>query len=221
MNGRAAHSILRPLIRPQPTSPFATYSLAHSLSHEPPRRHLSVNSFIPRVLSPSWWSQNLPKGLFAAKKSAPTVRRKWNPAWGYVLLALFVGSQSLNIMALRQERTVFMRRSDSRIKTLQEIIQKIQDGEWAPDGEEVRKALRLGKERDDRQWEDVMREIEEEDAKWQAEAQKQRERIEQEEAARAKFTALESPTAYADGKDTSTAAPQRPKKKITADDYFM
>ncbi|KAF3903761.1 hypothetical protein ABW20_dc0102634 [Dactylellina cionopaga] len=225
MNSRATHSIARRLIRSHPISPFATYSLSHSLHLEPPRRNLSVNSFIPRVLSPSWWSQNLPKSLFKpAKASATVVQRKWNPAWGFILLALFVGSQSLNIIALRGESTVFIRRSDARIKTLQEIIQNIQDGKWEPDGEEVKKALRLGKDaRDDRRWDEVMQEIEEEDAHWQAEAQKQRERIEQEEAAKAKFAALSSPTAYAadsaPGADGNATPPK--KKKITAEDYFM
>ncbi|KAK6537000.1 hypothetical protein TWF281_001204 [Arthrobotrys megalospora] len=228
MSNRIPHTIARRLIRPQTASPFATYALTHSLYHESPRRHLSVNSFIPRVFSPTWWSQRLPQGLFKSniKSSTETVKRKWNPAWGYIFLALFVGSQSLNIMALRQESQVFIRRSDSRIDTLREIIENIQKGEWAADGEEVQRALRLGKpERDDRQWDEVMKEIEEEDSKWQQEAQRQRERIEKQEAARAKFAALASPTAYADStasKDgTPQTVPSRPKKKITADDYFM
>ncbi|KAK6503537.1 hypothetical protein TWF481_008551 [Arthrobotrys musiformis] len=230
MSNRFPQAIVRRLIRPQTTSPFTTYPLSrsHYLYHEPPRRHLSVNSFIPRVFSPTWWSQHLPQGLFKStvKSSKETVKRKWDPAWGYIVLALFVGSQSLNIMALRQESQVFIRRSDARIETLREIIENIQKGKWAADGEEVQRALRLGKpERDDRQWEEVMKEIEEEDSRWQQEAQRQRERIEQQEVAKAKFTALESPTAYADSTTpeggASKAAPSRPKKKITADDYFM
>lgn len=129
-------------------------------------------------------------------------------------------------MALRQESQVFIRRSDARIETLREIVENIQKGRWAPDGEEVQRALRLGKpERDDRQWEEVMKEIEEEDLRWQQEAQRQRERIERQEAAKAKFAALASPTAYADSTTSedgsSGAVPSRPKKKITADDYFM
>ncbi|KAK6520685.1 hypothetical protein TWF506_000934 [Arthrobotrys conoides] len=230
MNNRIPQTIARRLIRPQSSSPFATYPLSrsHYLYYEPPRRHLSVNSFIPRVFSPTWWSQHLPQGLFKStvKSSKETVKRKWDPAWGYILLALFVGSQSLNIMALRQESQVFIRRSDARIETLREIIENIQQGKWAPDGEEVERALRLGKpERDDRQWEEVMKEIEEEDSKWQQEAQRQRELIEQQEAAKAKFAALASPTAYADPTASEGSAskpvPSRPKKKITADDYFM
>ncbi|KAK6351588.1 hypothetical protein TWF718_004745 [Orbilia javanica] len=230
MSVRIPYTVARRLIRPQPTSPFTTYPLSrsHYLYYEPPRRHLSVNSFIPRVFSPTWWSQHLPQGLFKStvKNSAETVKRKWDPAWGYVILALFVGSQALNIMALRQESQVFIRRSDSRIETLKEIIENIQNGKWAADGEEVQRALRLGKpERDDRQWEEVMKEIEEEDSKWQQEAQRQREQIEKQEAAKAKFAALASPTAYADSTipedSASKTAPSRPKKKITADDYFM
>ncbi|KAF3174370.1 hypothetical protein TWF106_009712 [Orbilia oligospora] len=128
-------------------------------------------------------------------------------------------------MALRQESQVFIRRSDARIETLREIIENIQKGKWAPDGEEVERALRLGKsERDDRQWEEVMKEIEEEDSRWQQEAQRRRELIEQQETAKAKFAALASPTAYSEptaSDDTASKATPRPKKKITADDYFM
>ncbi|KAK6361170.1 hypothetical protein TWF730_004914 [Orbilia blumenaviensis] len=228
MNNRIPHTIFRGLIRPQRASPFATYTLSHTLYQESPRRYLSVNSFIPRVISPTWWSQHLPQGLFKStvKSTTETVKRKWNPAWGYVILALFVGSQSLNIMALRQESQVFIRRSDARIDTLREIIENIQNGKWAADGEEVQRALRLGKpERDDRQWDEVMKEIEEEDSRWQQEAQRQRERIEAQEAARSKFAALASPTAYADSTTPQDTTPQtvspRPKKKITADDYFV
>ncbi|KAK6537839.1 hypothetical protein TWF694_010741 [Orbilia ellipsospora] len=225
MNGRIPHSIARRLARPPPISPFATFSIAHhhpSFHPEFPRRHLSVNSFIPRIFSPSWWSQQLPKGLFKAKPSTTTTaRRKWNPAWGYVLLALFVGSQSLNIIALRQEGVVFLRRADARIRTLREIIEKIQEGEWEPDGPEVRKALRLGNQQDDRLWEEILQEVEEEDAKWQAEAQRMRERVEAEEQAKAKFASLSSPTAYAEEKGSQSDQQGPPKKKLSADDYFM
>ncbi|KAF3937246.1 hypothetical protein ABW19_dt0210043 [Dactylella cylindrospora] len=223
MNSRIPHALARRLIRPQSSSPFATYSLAYPLYH-PPVRNLSVQSFIPRVLSPSWWSQHLPKGVFGSRAKSESLKsRKWNPAWGFVLLALFVGSQSLNIIALRQEMVVFMRRTNARIRALREVVEKIQSGEWEPDGQEVKKALRIGKDsRNDRAWDDVMREIEEEDAAWQAEAQRQREKIEKEEAEKAKFAALASPTAWSQDSspEPAAAAASPPKKKITADDYY-
>ncbi|KAK6355309.1 hypothetical protein TWF696_004419 [Orbilia brochopaga] len=195
---------------PLPSSPFAAPP-----SYIIHRRQLSLQSFVPRVFSPSWWSQQLPKDLFKPRPTSASAARPWNPAWGFIILALFVGSQSLNIIALRQDAAVFVRRADARIRTLQEIVRKIQDGEWEANGEEVQKALRLGKvARDDREWEEVMREIENEDAKWQAEVQRQRELLEQQEAERAKFAALESPTAWSrDG--------QKKGKKVTADDYLV
>lgn len=69
----------------------------------------------------------------------------------------------------------------------------------------------------------VMREIEAEDAQWQEETQKLREKIEQEEAAKAKFAVLESPTAWSEmpqAKAAASSSPSPPKKKVTADDYY-
>ncbi|KAF3901528.1 hypothetical protein ABW21_db0200077 [Orbilia brochopaga] len=205
----------RPLASSSSSSPFATCAtLQPPLLPTPSfafvhHRHLSLQSFVPRVFSPSWWSKQLPKDLFKPRPTSAAAARPWNPAWGFILLALFVGSQSLNIIALRQDAAVFVRRADARIRTLQEIVRKIQDGEWEANGEDVQKALRLGKDaRDDREWEQG-------GSISPNNEHRQREQLEQQEAERAKFAALESPTA------AWTRDGQRKGKKVTADDYLV
>ena len=59
-------------------------------------------------------------------------------------MSLLIGSQAMNTIALRNDRDTFMRRADQRILALKEVINKVKEGEWAPDGPEVNKRLRRG-----------------------------------------------------------------------------
>lgn len=61
-----------------------------------------------------------------------------------------------------------------------------------------------------------MDEIEKEDAAWQEEVRRQRKQIEEEQAAKAKFASMESPTAM---NQSDAETPSKPKKPVTAADY--
>lgn len=61
-------------------------------------------------------------------------------------MALLVGSESINIIALRHDRIAYIRRTDARIRALREVIEKVQAGEWKADGPEVKRAFKIGQE---------------------------------------------------------------------------
>ena len=74
---------------------------------------------IPRPLRPG---ETLP--------STPDVpRREWNPATPYIVLALLVGSQAIQILWLKQERALATRRAEAKIALLREVVERVQRGE--------------------------------------------------------------------------------------------
>jgi hypothetical protein len=74
---------------------------------------------IPRPLRPG-----------EALSSTPHVpRRQWNPATPYIVLALLVGSQAIQILWVKQERALATRRAEARIGLLREMVESVQRGE--------------------------------------------------------------------------------------------
>jgi len=67
------------------------------------------------------------------------------------------------MIALRNNFEAFMRRADAKIGLLREVIERIQKGESV----DVEGLLGTGDEKREREWEEVLQEIEREDQAWE------------------------------------------------------
>jgi hypothetical protein len=71
---------------------------------------------------------------------------------------------AIQMIALRNEFNAFMRRADAKIDLLREVIERVQNGEEV----DVEGLLGAGDPTKEKEWEEVLKEIEEEDARWTA-----------------------------------------------------
>lgn len=145
------------------------FSLAPSLPHT---RFIST----PTILRPSFWATMIPKPFRERSSSGPK-SREWNPATPYIILSLLVGSQAIQILWLKQERAHNLRKAEAKIGLLREVIERVQKGEDV----DVEKVLGTGDEASEREWAEVMREIQDEEALFQS---KKKRRALREEAAK-------------------------------------
>jgi hypothetical protein len=88
-----------------------------------------------------------------------------------------VGSQAIQILWLKQERAHSLRKAEAKIGLLREVIERVQKGEDV----DVEKVLGTGDEASEREWGEVMREIQDEEALFQS---KKKRRALREEAAK-------------------------------------
>ncbi|EHK96042.1 hypothetical protein M7I_8258 [Glarea lozoyensis 74030] len=70
---------------------------------------------------------------------------------------------AIQMIALRNEHAAFTRRADAKIGLLKEIIERIKNGENV----DVEGLLGTGDAQREKEWEEVLQEIEEEDRMWQ------------------------------------------------------
>ncbi|KAF3064652.1 hypothetical protein GL218_01412 [Daldinia childiae] len=125
-------------------------------------RHAST---IPSITQPSFWKNMIPKPFRRSKESVnwrvskKPKSKEWNPATFYIVIFLFIGSMAIQMIALKKDFDTFMRRSEVRIGLLREVVEKLQRGEEI----DVQKALGTGDAEKEKEWEEVLREIERED----------------------------------------------------------
>lgn len=183
-----ASTLFRQLLR----APSASYHLLASPLRPCPRprslflllsnnyARLIFTDSLPRVVQPSVWHSIIPKFLRQrAPAGAPTTPKPkgWNPATPYIILGLLIGSQAIQMIALKNDIANFSRRADAKIGLLREVIERVQRGEEV----DVERVLGTGDKESEREWEDVLREIEEEEALFQS---KKRRKAMKEAAAR-------------------------------------
>jgi len=94
--------------------------LSPQLAHP---RHLTV----PRILQPSFWASVIPRPFRERIHNSTT--GEWNPATPYIVLAMLVGSQAIQMLWLKQERESRLRKTEAQIETLREVIEKVHNGE--------------------------------------------------------------------------------------------
>jgi hypothetical protein len=74
--------------------------------------------------------------------------KEWNPATPYIILGLLVGSQAIQILWLKQERSHSLRRAEAKIGILREVIERVQRGEDVS----VEKVLGTGDVENEKEW---------------------------------------------------------------------
>ncbi|KAI1467169.1 uncharacterized protein F4812DRAFT_51715 [Daldinia caldariorum] len=126
-------------------------------------RHAST---VPSIMQTSFWKNLVPKPFRRSERSVGRrgtlkgfMSKEWNPATFYIIIFLFIGSMAIQMIVLKKDFETFMRRSEVRIGTLREVVEKLQRGEEV----DVEKALGTGDAEKEKEWEEVLREIERDD----------------------------------------------------------
>jgi len=114
----------------------------------------STGSF-PRVAQPSLWQSIIPKFLRrkpppAASVAKSPASRDWNPATFFIVIFLLIGSQAIQIIALRNELITYTRKADAKISLLKEVIERVQKGEDV----DVQGLLGTGNKAMEKEWEE-------------------------------------------------------------------
>lgn len=131
-----------------------------------PKRHfakasvlLADTSTVPRVASSSFWHSLVPKAFrrpddpvsVAERQRAKAAKSKeWNPATFFIAMAILIGSNAIQSIALRNERLKFTRRTDAKIALLRETIERVRSGEDV----DVEKVLGTGEPAKEQAWEE-------------------------------------------------------------------
>ncbi|KAI9681454.1 MAG: hypothetical protein M1817_002738 [Caeruleum heppii] len=122
---------------------------------------------LPRVVQPKFWTSLVPSFLRRTSRqldSKSSVPKEWNPATFFIIIFLLIGSQAIQMIGLRSQFNAFGRRADAKIALLKEVIERVQKGEDV----DVEGLLGTGDKAKEKEWEEVLKEIEEEDALWQS-----------------------------------------------------
>jgi len=116
------------------------------------------NSYAPKITDVSLWKSLVPKFLRRDREAtaAKPKSKEWNPATIFIVLGILVGSNAINILALKKEMLNFSRRTDAKLANLREVLRKVKDGEEV----DVEKELGTGDPKSEQEWEEVMQELE-------------------------------------------------------------
>ncbi|OJJ06991.1 hypothetical protein ASPVEDRAFT_46376 [Aspergillus versicolor CBS 583.65] len=175
---------------------------------------------LPKIIQPSFWASLLPKSFrirsSQSSSASESKSREWNPASFYIIIFILIGSQAIRMIALKNEYTGYVRSTDAKIRLLREVIGKVQRGEEV----DVKKLLGTGEERVEREWDEVLREIEREDSLWHQKQKKDEEdaaeKAKADRRAQLQEQAGKDPAVPAvDATDESTAKDNQAKRKVS------
>ncbi|PWY96340.1 hypothetical protein BO94DRAFT_529727 [Aspergillus sclerotioniger CBS 115572] len=130
----------------------------------------STSRTLPKLAQTSVWTSLVPKFIRnrGSRKTKPykPKSKEWNPASFYIIIFILIGSQAIRMIALKNEYAAYTRSTDAKIRLLREVIERVNKGEKV----DVEKLLGTGDEAKEREWEEVLREIEAEDSLWHRKA---------------------------------------------------
>lgn len=137
------------------------------------RRQSSEVQVLPKIAQPSLWHSIVPRSLRSRSERLPGANRQKpvNPASYFIWIFILIGSQAIRILQLENDLRTFTRQADLKIDKLREVVDALQRGEDV----DVEASLGTGNDAQEREWEDVLKEIENEDRLWQINRQKSRE----------------------------------------------
>lgn len=101
--------------------------------------------------------------------------KEWNPATIFIVLGILVGSNAINLLALKKEMLNFSRKTDAKLSLLREVLQRVKNGEDV----DVEKLLGTGDPKSEQEWEDVMQELESTSMLTEAQRKQQAKKAEQ------------------------------------------
>ncbi|PYI06087.1 hypothetical protein BO78DRAFT_397501 [Aspergillus sclerotiicarbonarius CBS 121057] len=191
----------------RPAGPF------HLPTTQLQNRLQSTTRTLPKLAQTSVWTSLIPKFIRnrGSKKTRPykPKSKEWNPASFYIIIFILIGSQAIRMIALKNEYAAYTRSTDAKIRLLREVIERVNNGEKV----DVEKLLGTGDDAKEREWEEVLREIEAEDSLWHRKAaasESQEQQVEEPEQPTAK-----DPVVPAEGPaDKGIPADSNSKKKL-------
>ena len=126
-------------------------SLALASQHAP-RVGMRYSSTAPATIADgSFWRSLVPKPLRKENRQLRAKKGKqWNPATFFIVMFLLIGSMSIQMIALRNSFTRYMRQSDNTIAKLREVVERIQNGEDV----DVEAMLGTGEAKKEADWEE-------------------------------------------------------------------
>ncbi|PFH61017.1 hypothetical protein XA68_18382 [Ophiocordyceps unilateralis] len=122
------------------------------------QRFCRYSSAPATVVDVGFWKSLVPKA-WRGERQNDELRPKskgWNPATYFIIMFLFIGSMSIQMIVLHKQSEQDARRSAVKIALLREIVEKIRKGEKV----DVEKALGTGDAEREANWEEVLRQIE-------------------------------------------------------------
>ncbi|KAJ5844220.1 uncharacterized protein N7525_001961, partial [Penicillium rubens] len=131
----------------------------------PAGRSYSTSDRLPKIADTSVWTAMIPRFLRGGrtrKDPAKEKSKEWNPATFYIIMFTLIGSQAIRMLTLKNGYAAYTRTTDAKIELLAEIITRVKNGEKV----DVEKLLGTGDEAKEREWDEVLREIEAEDSLW-------------------------------------------------------
>ncbi|KAF2225168.1 hypothetical protein BDZ85DRAFT_89495 [Elsinoe ampelina] len=131
------------------------------------RRSYSSDSSIPRIASASLWSSIIPKPFRRTPKDdfrpgKVTKSRDWNPATFFIVISLLIGSNAIQLVSLKTHRLNYNQSTDAKLSLLREVIGRVKKGEDV----NVEAMLGKGDPEREKEWEEVMRDLEKEEDVW-------------------------------------------------------
>ncbi|KAL4805932.1 hypothetical protein BDV18DRAFT_140171 [Aspergillus unguis] len=218
MNATRSHLRVRPIT---PFTVLRTPTIQPQVRTLPtskpsPRLYSTRADSLPRIIQPSFWASLVPK--FVRNRPSPSPEaaknREWNPASFYIIIFILIGSQAIRMIALKNEYKNYVRSTDAKIRLLREVIGKVQNGEQV----DVEKMLGRGDKKVEREWNEVLREIEREDSLWHQKQKAASDTLaQQQEQAQAQTqtqTAKDPAVPAVDTTDESTAKDSQTKRKV-------
>ncbi|KAM4055249.1 hypothetical protein HRG_006048 [Hirsutella rhossiliensis] len=144
MRGLMRASASNPLLRPR-------IGLRHSSSATP-----------ATIADTGFWKSLIPKPLRKENRKARAQGRpkEWNPATYFIVMFLFIGSMSIQMITLRKQMDQHTRQSAVRIGLLRDVVEKIRNGEEV----DVEKVLGTGDAQREADWEEMLQAIEQDEA---------------------------------------------------------
>ena len=76
--------------------------------------------------------------------------KEWNPYTFFIIMFLLIGSNAINLIALRNDFASFSRKADANIALLKEAIERVKAGEDV----DVEKLLGTGDAKREQEWEE-------------------------------------------------------------------
>ncbi len=147
--------LLTVLYRSSPPSiPFLLIRTVNASHLRYCRTYATSTENFPRVAQPSLWHSIIPKAFRNSETSRvpakPQHMKEWNPATFFICIFLLIGSNAIQMIALKNEYSTFSRKADAKIKLLKDVLDRVQRGENV----DVEKALGTGDEEQEQGWKD-------------------------------------------------------------------
>ena len=152
------------------SSVFARTSQAPHLLRPPllQRSHWTDSRSVPKIAQPSTWNSItiVPKFLRHRPSDQtslePKLKKPLNPATYLIIISLLIGSQAIRIIQAQNDFQTYMRKADVQIGKLKEVVDALLRGEEV----DIEKALGAADEAQELDWEEALRELEQEDQSW-------------------------------------------------------